>query len=340
MWMNLNQYLIKKGTTEYRYFSEIEEEIREKMYKIVFNNRDYVDYEIDKNDYKKLSYNLGEFNVNVDSDDEDEYGRVMKSYNQDANFDVSLDVYYNVPNPSGLIDVGNGYFISQFSYAIGLIEKTWSVQPRYSSYDDWKLGNDSDYYDQSDSNMYLKIDNNDLQILPAVNESKKITTKKIYEVKKQDKKYLLVEAIDGFYKTTDLKNINKYKKVNEQKVKKFIGDPSNAWKGIQVTDLYISPMVIEEFENPDEKLQQAIDEFKRKTGIKLEKVYTSNDKLYLHGENKNYSVEIQFTHKNGKYELKERATEVIDKQDIPKSSKMMINKIMSIIFKTFAPLGR
>ena len=133
---------------------------------------------------------------------------------------------------------------------------------------------------------------------------------------------------------------SKYKKVNEQKVKKFIGDPSNAWKGIQVTDLYISPMVIEEFENPDEKLQQAIDEFKRKTGIKLEKVYTSNDKLYLHGENKNYSVEIQFTHKNGKYELKERATEVIDKQDIPKSSKMMINKIMSIIFKTFAPLGR
>jgi len=173
----------------------------------------------------------------------------------------------------------------------------------------------------------------------------KIDANKIYEVTTPKSKYLLVESSNGFYKTSVLNDISKYKKINEVKAKKFIDDPSNMWKGIKVIDTMLQPRTIKLMENHDEKLQHAIDSFYNETGIKLERVHASKDKVFYHGIDKknNFEVELELKIKDGGYELDTYGSNVLEfnpseKPHKKEGTKNKFKLMTDLMYKHFGKL--
>lgn len=257
---------------------------------------------------------------------------------EESDVELWIEIYYNEPatNAGELLQLGNGLSISKYSMILETRYDEWrEVFPQTRIH--------PAEHDRRQEKFYYKLDNTEYlnfrKKYMGESMTKKITTKNIYEVVTNDTKYLLVESDNGFYKTTNAHDMSKYKKVDDVKAKKFIDNPANIWKGIKVVDLMTPPIIVEYGERPDVKLKNAIEQFRLKTGIPLEKMHATNDKVYFHGmdANNEFNVEIQLLHKNGNYELHEMGTEITDTNN-RSDNKRKIQKIQSLIHNVFGNL--
>jgi len=274
-------------------------------------------YEITVNEYSKFEHTM---NIEVEYD-----------ANNDDHVTFLYNLYYNVPEPNQLINAGNGFYLSKQTalYVTDEYEKQIDV-------DDFKLTSTYKEYYIIDNTDYLEYRKK------SIGESKltEIEAKKIYQVSSKQSKYLLVEASNGFYKTTRLNDISKYKKVDTKKAKDFINSTKNMWNGISVIDTMMPARTIKLLENHDTNLQNAIDTFYKKTGIKLEKVHSTADKVFFHGVEPKHKLDVELTLvlTNGGYSIKELGSGLQMDQEVAINYKPIIQKINKLMREIFSNL--
>lgn len=251
--------------------------------------------------------------------------------------EFSFNLYYNVPEPNDLLKLPKNYFISKYSYYLEYDEIVASTHEN--------MREEPDQTDPYKENVTLaKVDNTNVQKYVYeylnINDNVQIEAKKIYEVSSKKSKYLLVESSNGFYKTPSLNDISKYKKVNAKKAKAFIDNPKNMWNGITVIDTMLPARTIKLLENHDTNLQNAIDTFYKKTGIKLEKVHSTADKVFFHGVEPKHKLDVELTLvlTNGGYSIKELGSGLQMDQEVATNYKPIIQKINKLMREIFSNL--